>query len=385
VLEDVDRAAHQRGRGVSPVRPDHQGRPEERDVASEAIAAVVAVGEVAGEELLRLRPAGAVVLVDVYGPVPEMDSRVLAPGADGHRRRVELDRGTEPVPGLAVARRQLLRLDPARRLQLEDVGGADADPVAVVFRASTGDEPVAVEVEREPEALSPVGVGCDELGRLRPLSGGVLEEVDGPAVGCLRSVAPASADGEPVPGQRDGLPERVAVGPIVREELRGLVPGRAVVLEDIDRAVIVHALGVLADRPDGQHIAGEIDRDAEVVETGLFAGREHLRLAPLRPVVLEDVDRACGVRPGMVPSGGADDQRVALERHGHPGVVLQSWIGLLQLRGCVGRPETRGQRVLRLPIRLARCVGAGGARRRVGTGWEATDGEQRGEEPGCEV
>src|SRR5690606_21779701 len=158
----------------------------------------------------------------------------------------------------------------------------------------------------------------DELRALRPRARDALVDVRPADAG--RVLARGRADEEQVALQRQGLPDAIAVGAVVRLQRLGVDPGTGRFRVDLDAAAVgLRAVGRGRVRSsDHEGRAAQRDRVTEVLDLRGAGSVDALRLAPRRAGALENVHGTAPVAAGPRQARLADDEAVALERDGLP-------------------------------------------------------------------
>ena len=307
-------------------------------------------------------------------PVDSRRIAVFPISPDNHRLAQDRHGIAEVIPRPGVARLEVGLLAPRRSIPHKDVGRTGVVVAAVtypgvptrgaVFQIGPNNHRLPGDRYGKTEAILPPRIACLEVGLLAPGRSIPHKNVGGAgvdrAIVCLIPTDPRrvavflkSPDDHRLSRDRYGKAEVITCLCVARLEVGLLAPDRSVSHEDVGCAGVTFAVACLpptdprrvAGFPpssDDHRLAGDRDRNAEVVPRPGVARLEICLLTPGRSVPDKDVSRA-GVARAIVrlrpvdprPVAGfpirPDDHRLARDRHGRSEEIIRLRIARLEI------------------------------------------------------
>ena len=193
--------------------------------------------------------------------------------------------------------------------------------------------------------------GVDDFCRQRPHAAVLVKDKDRAGI-CRHVVALRSADEDGRAGDGNIGTEAVAGGRRGHGQLGHLAPHVRTVLvaaEDIGRAGVGRARGVLARGADDDQIAVDVNGGTKFLITARVAGRQGGNQVPAAAAALKDIGIA-GIGSvthdgRVVVLLGTDNNGIAINGHGRAEVVGEAGIGVVQLGLLVADDRIHRQRV----------------------------------------
>ena len=317
--EDIGRSLIGEGAHVVVGRADGHRVARDGDRGAETIVGGAAVGV----EPCLLDPRCSAPGEDVHRALIGVRAHVVEVGAHDHGPARDGDRDAELVAGRSVGGVERGLLRPRDSGAREDMGRSLVGDVARahVVEERADDRRVARDGDRDAEAIVGRARGGGKAGLLRPRDSRAGEDVGRALIDVGAHVVELNADDHRVAGDGDREAELV-VGRSVRGVEPGLLgPRRAGPHEHVGRALIAVGPHVVAARAHDHGVAVDGHRLTEEVARGSVRGVESRLENPSRSGADEDVHRPLVEVPVHVVAGGAHDRGVAIDRDGHAELV----------------------------------------------------------------